>query len=147
MTQIDFYFNAADKFKLAATLSSKAVAQFLSGVPHTRMFLFAPDEDTAQRVETALWTFQQTSFLPHCRGGHPRSHETPIIVGHGVDQPVHDEVLLNLCPQYPAFFSRFRRLIEIVGTSEEDKSVARDRFRFYRDRGYEIRSHDVTGRG
>jgi DNA polymerase-3 subunit chi len=146
MTQIDFYFNAADKLKLAATLSSKAVAQFLSGIPHTRMFLFTPDEATTQRVEAALWTFQQTSFLPHCRGEDRNAHETPIIVGHGVDHPLHDEVLLNLCPQYPAFFSRFRRLIEIVGTGEEDKSAARERFRFYRDRGYEIRSHDVTGR-
>lgn len=146
MTQIDFYFNAADKVKLAVTLSSKAVAQFLTGVPHNRMLLVTPDEATAQRVEAALWTFQQTSFLPHCRGGDPRAHETPIIVGYGEDEPVHDEVLLNLCPQYPAFFSRFRRLIEIVGTSEDDKAAARERFRFYRDRGYEIRSHDVTGK-
>lgn len=146
MTQIDFYFNAADKVKLAVTLSSKAVAQFLAGLPHSRIFVFAPDEATTQRVEAALWTSQQTSFLPHCRGGDSKSHETPIIVGCGAEEPVHDEVLLNLCPQHPAFFSRFRRLIEIVGTSEDDKAAARERFRFYRDRGYEIRSHDVIGK-
>lgn len=147
MTQIDFYFNAADKFKLVATLSNKAVTQFLAGAPLTRMRLFTPDEATTTRVETMLWTFQQTSFLPHCRVGSPRSSETPLIVDHQLENNlVHDEVLLNLCPQYPPFFSRFRRLIEIVGTGDDDKVAAREKFRFYRDRGYEIRSHDVAGK-
>ncbi len=149
MTQIDFYFNAADKLKLVATLSNKAVTQYLSGIPLTRMCLFTPDEETTVRVETALWTFQQTSFLPHCRAGNPRSSETPLIVDHqfGVEANLlHDEVLLNLCPQYPSFFSRFRRLIEIVGNGDDDKAAAREKFRFYRDRGYEIRSHDVAGK-
>ena len=35
-------------------------------------------------------------------------------------------------------------LIEIVSLDEEDRAQARDRFRFYRDRGYEIRTHDLS---
>jgi len=53
-------------------------------------------------------------------------------------------VLLNLRPECPQYFSRFRRLIEIVGVEDADRAGARERFRFYRDRGYEIRTHDLS---
>jgi DNA polymerase IIIc chi subunit len=36
------------------------------------------------------------------------------------------------------------RLIEIVSDDGEDKKKARDRLKFYRDRGYEIKLIDVT---
>jgi DNA polymerase III subunit chi len=38
-------------------------------------------------------------------------------------------------------------LIEIVAGGEEDKQRARDRYKFYRDRGYEIRTHDLAKAG
>ena len=63
---------------------------------------------------------------------------------HDGANPPHDEVLINLRPEWPPFFSRFQRLIEIVSLDEEDRSQARARFKFYRDRGYEIKSHDLS---
>ncbi len=121
MTQIDFYFNVADKYKLAASLSQKAQAQA------ARMFLFTPDETATKQVETALWSFQQTSFVAHCRSRHALAPETLTIVDHESEVLVHDEILLNLCSDYPAFFSRFQRLIEVVGNEESDKvAVGRD---------------------
>ena len=55
-------------------------------------------------------------------------------------------MLLNLRDELPAFFSRFQRLIEIVSIDEEDRRLARERFKYYRDRGYDIRSHDLSKR-
>ena len=57
----------------------------------------------------------------------------------------HDQILVNLRNEIPPFFSRFHRLIEIVSAADEaDKQEARNRFRHYRDRGYELRTHDMT---
>jgi DNA polymerase-3 subunit chi len=140
MTQIDFYFNTGDKYRLAAKLGGKALEQ------STRMFFFTPDAQATSQMEALLWTFQQTSFLPHCRSLHPLAAETPLIVDHDSEVLVHDDILLNLCMPHPPFFSRFRRLIELVGTDEEDKAVARQRYKFYRDRGYEIHRHDMMGK-
>ena len=65
-------------------------------------------------------------------------------IDHALDTPVCDEVLLNLRPEWPPFFGRFERLVEIVSAGDEDdKRLARERFKFYRDRGYEIRTHDL----
>lgn len=140
MTQIDFYFNASDKYRLAARLGGKSLEQA------TRIFVLTPDSAGTERMEMLLWTMQQTSFLPHCRSRHALAKETPIIVDHEGAETVHDDILLNLCDVYPAFFSRFHRLIEIVGTEDQDKAAGRARYKFYRDRGYEIRQHDMSGK-
>jgi len=53
-------------------------------------------------------------------------------------------VLINLHPERPEYFSRFKRLIEIVSLDDADRARARERFIFYRDRGFEIRTHDLS---
>ncbi len=140
MTEIDFCFNVADKLKLISRYALKTVAQ------ENRLFIYAADEQLATEVRRALWSFDQTSFIPHCSCRDALAGVTPVIVDHVAEPLIHDDLLLNLSSTHPPFFSRFRRLIEIVGNAEEDKAAARARFRYYRDRGYEIRRHDMTGR-
>lgn len=140
MTEIDFCFNVEDKLRLVSRYAAKSVKQ------DNRLFIFAPDLGMARAVSHALWCFEQTSFIPHCGSNDALASETPIIVDHMVEPMVHDETLLNLSPDCPLFFSRFNRLIEIVGNDGADKLAARERFKFYRDRGYEIRHHDMAGK-
>jgi DNA polymerase-3 subunit chi len=91
-----------------------------------------------------LWMTPSIGFVPHCAPDDPLAAETPVIVDCRGEGLLHDEVLLNLRPEWPPFFSRFQRLIEIVSLDEQDRADARERFRFYRDRGYEIRTHDLS---
>jgi DNA polymerase-3 subunit chi len=139
MTQIDFYTHADDKLRIACVLSTKALERGM------RVLIHSPDDATSTAIDRLLWTSPPTGFLPHCSASHALAGETPVIIHQGSEQLVHDELLLNLTPERPAFFSRFHRLIEIVSTEEADRATARDRYRFYRDRGYEIRTHDLSG--
>lgn len=139
MTRIDFYFNLEDKYRQLALLSAQALRR------HRRLYVLAPDDTVTRHVETALWSRHPTGFLPHCRAKAPLAEETPILIGAWDQAPPHDDVLVNLCPQQPDFFSRFLNVIELVGQDEQDRAAARVRFRFYRDRGYEIGSHDRAG--
>ena len=138
MTQIDFDTHVDDKLRVACALSAKAFGQGL------RVFVCCPDRDTAQRFDRMLWMTPATGFTPHCAAGDALAAVTPVIVDHEGAQPPHDEVLLNLRGECPPFFSRFRRLIEIVGLEDGDREQARGRFRSYRDSGYEIRTHDLS---
>jgi len=137
MTQIDFYTHVEDKLLTACRLAGKAHAR---GV---RLTVLCPDPDTAHRIDRLLWTTPATGFVPHCAPDDPLAPETPVIIDCDGANPVHDEVLLNLRAEWPPSFSRFQRLIEIVGLDEQDRASARARFRFYRDRGYEIHTHDL----
>jgi len=138
MTRIDFYFDAEDKLQVACRLSAKAAQQRM------RVLIYAPDAAEAQRIDKMLWTWQATGFLPHCMTNSPLAGQTPVLITHDPEDTPHDEVLLNLHSAWPPAFSRFRRLVEIVGRDAEDREAARERFRFYRDRGYEIAKHDLS---
>ena len=137
MTQIDFYSNVSDKLATACRIAAKAY-----GLGH-RMLVLCPDSAVAQRVDRLLWTMPPTGFVPHCAPSDPLAAVTPVIVDHRGDEPLCDEVLLNLRPEWPPFFGRFERLVEIVSLDEEDRRQGRERYKFYRDRGYDIRNHDL----
>jgi DNA polymerase III subunit chi len=138
MTQIDFYTHVDDKLRVACLLSAKACGQGL------KVFVCCADPETAHRFDRMLWTTPPIGFTPHCASGDPLAPVTPVIVDHEGTTPPHDEVLLNLRGEWPPFFSRFQRLIEIVGLDDGDRAEARNRFRYYRDAGYEIRTHDLS---
>jgi DNA polymerase-3 subunit chi len=112
------------------------------------------DAAAAQTFDRMLWSASPLAFVPHCQASHPLAPRTPVVIAHAADEstpdgndmtPSHDEVLLNLRDEWPPAFSRFQRLIEIVSQNDADRLSARARFKFYRDRGYDIRTHDLSG--
>jgi DNA polymerase-3 subunit chi len=139
VTRIDFYTDAADRLHVACRLAAKAIAQ------HLRVLIYAPDGDIAAAVDRMMWTTPAIAFVPHVMAGHRLAAETPVIIARSSDDVPHDQVLVNLDRNWPPAFARFERLVEIVSRDEEDRRTARERFRFYRDRGYAIHTHNLAG--
>lgn len=135
MTRIDFYTHATNRLQTACRLSAKAVKQGL------RVMILTPDAETSRQLDEMLWRYPPTGFIPHCHASDPVAEVTPVIIAEAGEALPHDEVLLNLKNDSPPFFSRFQRLVEIVDKGEEKE--ARERYRFYRDRGYEIHHHKL----
>ena len=140
MTRVEFFFNVEDKLQKLAELSEKAIAK------NVKLLMFVQNNEAATEIQQYLWSLPQ-QFLPNHLASNALASVTPIIIDWKGEQLLHDEVLINLQHPQPVFFSRFRRLIEIVGVDEADKVQARIRYKFYRDRGYEIKSYDAAGKG
>jgi DNA polymerase-3 subunit chi len=141
MTSIDFYFNADDRLQVACRLAAKALKQ------GSRMLIYTPDAGTAERLDTLMWTWPATGFVPHCRAQAPLASETPVLIASGEETPEGCELLLNLGADCPPHFERFVRLLEVVSVSDEEKASGRSRYRFYKERGYAIASHDLAQAG
>lgn len=140
MTSIDFYTHVDDRLAVAARIVAKAYAA------HGSVRVLTPDASVTDALDRLLWTHPPLSFLPHCRMDSPLAAETPIWVD---ERAAHDgpaAVLVNLQRDPPPFFSRFERLAEIVGNGEDDAAAGRLRWKFYRERGYEMRMHDLAER-
>ena len=137
MTEVLFYSNAPDKLRTACALSSKATEL------KRRVMILTPEAAVTEKLSQLLWSAPSVSFNPHCRAYDRLASVTPIIVDHASDRVIHEDVLINLCNDTPSCFSRFQRLVEIVTDDADDRARARDRYRFYRDRGYEIVTHDL----
>ncbi|MBI4989081.1 MAG: DNA polymerase III subunit chi [Rhodocyclales bacterium] len=138
MTSIDFYHGAGDKVQAACRLIGELYAQ------GRKVLVYVPADSLAAQLDRQLWVQPATGFVPHCRIGAALAAETPIVIGGSLEDAAHHDVLLNLDGDLPPAFSRFERLLEIVGTEETDRGPARERFKFYRDRGYAIAAHDLT---
>jgi DNA polymerase-3 subunit chi len=137
MTRIDFHFNAPDKLQYASRLVRKV---YRAG---QRVVVFA-DPSVVDELDRVLWTFSPLDFIPHVHATDPLAAQTPVLLCSEPGDTPHADVLVNLSMQTPAFFSRFERLVEVVTASEEDRDQARARWRFYRDRGYPLQSHDLA---
>ena len=111
---------------------------------NVRVVLSSPDETSTNALDKLLWQYPPTAFIPHCHSSADNAAETPVVLHHGdtTDLP-HHELLISLHDRCLPFFSRFERVIEIVGQNTEEKDMARERFKFYRDRGYEITHVDL----
>ena len=139
MTRIDFYRYAEDKQRLACRLAVKAYAK------PSKLVVYSPDAKVLANFDRALWTFPPTGFVPHCMADSPLAAETPVVLATSEDALPHHDVLLNLADEWPPFFASFERLLEIVASDEGDKERARERYAFYKKRGYEIQVNDIEG--
>jgi DNA polymerase-3 subunit chi len=140
MTSIDFYTHCGDCHDVAARIVAKAFAA------HGSVRVLTVDLPATDELDRRLWLWPATSFLPHCRLRSPLAAETPILVDHALEHQGPAEVLINLQPTPPPFFSRFARLVEIVGSDEPAMAAGRERWRYYKARGYALRQHDVSAR-
>lgn len=140
MTQVFFYHGASDKIAAACALLGGAYAK------KKPMLVFAPEKEVADSVDRSLWTQSALGFIPHCRADSPLAAETPILIADNLDQLPQDERLMNLSQVIPPGFSRFQSLIEVVGRDEADRESARERVKFYKDRGYDVRYFDLSER-
>lgn len=137
MTRVEFFFNVDDKLAKTSELCAKALAK------GRELMVFTPGVAMNEAVQAALWQHSATSFLASSDDA-ACTMPSPITVSHEHERLTKDDVLINLHDQHPPFFSRFRYLVELVGSAEDDKAAARVKFRFYRDRGYDIKSTDLA---
>ena len=138
MTKVDFYTGVQDKLQTACQLSNKALQNGLRVVLHT------PDQEISEKLDRLLWEYPPAAFIPHGISGTEHAEETPVIICHHREPFPHSEVLISLHDTHLPFFSRFERLIEIVSTDAEDTKRGRERFGFYRERGFEMRHFDLS---
>ncbi len=143
MTRIDFYITEDSEpdaaMRLACRIAEKAYGQQLMTHIHT---------ETAAQSETVdqlLWSFRDESFIPH-EIDHPALEREladmpfpPVSIGVETPSRQQVEVIINLAHEVPLFFSRFNRLAEIIDGNS--KIAGRERYKFYRDRGYELNTH------
>ena len=141
MTTIDFYTHCSDRLDVVAKLVGKAWAQ------HGSVRVLTGDDAMTTQLDALLWTSPPVGFLPHCRLASPLAAETPIVIDHALVHQGPAAVLINLHSSPPPFFSRFERLVEVIGAGDDDVAAGRERWRFYTQRGYTLRSHNLAQRG
>ena len=141
MTRVDFYILQDNKAKaldqFACRIAEKAYKQ------GHQVYINTSSDQQLEYLDDLMWTFRDGSFLPHDRYSNDHSSEQAVLLGYGIEPEGVDDVLLNLSDDIPAFFSRFKRVAELVGGDDTARESARARYRFYKDRGYTLNTHKL----
>jgi DNA polymerase-3 subunit chi len=139
MTRIDFYSLESDSSGDRFILTCRLVERIRE--TGARVLIHVPDAEHARHLDRLLWTFREESFIPHGMVGKTDHDLTPVLISGNGTPENQDEVLVNLAPDVPEFFGRFERLCEPVDHDPAARLAGRERFRYYRDRGYPLQHH------
>jgi DNA polymerase-3 subunit chi len=145
MTRIDFAFGATDRLRAACQVARK---RYLAG---QRLIVFCRDNTRLSAFDRLLWTFDDTSFVPHVWATDVLAANTPVVLttespSHLLPDHSEESWLMNLDDQCPPSFDGFTRLLEVVSTLPEDVQAARQRWREYQAAGHTLHGHDLAGR-
>ena len=154
MTKIDFYILADNSINqrhhFACRLAEKAYK-----LGH-QIYFHSDDNAQANALDQLLWSWRTSSFIPHQVEDFTNDTSTDETNSMVQDSRVqigfnetlssatkHCGLMINLAQKVPEFFSRFERVSETVVNEPNITDCIRAHFRFYRDRGYPLQTHNL----
>lgn len=142
--QVDFYLlgnvDQTGKFKYACRIAQKAFKQGL------KVFMQTENSEQCQHLDTLLWTFSQSSFVPHAvlNEGSENWENFPVQLGKTapLSEPAH--LLISLTADPPNSHTQFERIADLITDNPIEKQAGRNRFRYYRQQGIEPDTHLIA---
>ena len=138
MTRVDFYV-LSEKHGRLDFVSRLTEQIYRQG---HRLHIHTTDNSMAERLDSLLWSYRDISFIPHEQTADSAA-SSPVTIGYDQPPTACDEVLINLANDVPNFFSRFERVVEIIEAGDSHRQQGRVRYKYYRDRGYELTNHEI----
>tara|TARA_B110000483_G_C18016221_1_gene473150 strand:+ start:136 stop:549 length:414 start_codon:yes stop_codon:yes gene_type:complete len=137
MTEVIFYTEVPDELSFLARLAEKTLKVRRKACIATR------DTGHSKMVSEYLWSHQPSQFIPHTQGDKDVTDAFTSLELRHDNASSHLDILINLTEDTPSQFSSFERLVEIVTKQTSSIESARVRFKWYRDRGYDIKVHKM----
>lgn len=137
--QIDFYVTKETSSQFALNTACRiAEKAHQTGL---RVHIQTNNDGDTEKLDTLLWTFRDRSFIPH--EVHTSSATTCPVTISTKNGPAEAEMLINISNKIPENIEHFQRIAEIIGNQTESIHAGRERYRFYREQGYEPQHHEV----
>jgi DNA polymerase-3 subunit chi len=133
LTHIEFIFNVVDKTTLAIGLTEQLIRRNRS------VLIFFEDQLTIDHFSLSL--SEKELFMPHLIEENAFFNKLSLTLSK-VD--LMDDTLINFASKEIKGFSRYLKMYELVGHDDGDKNSARERYRFYKDCGYQVDSMNAS---
>ncbi|MEC9247416.1 MAG: DNA polymerase III subunit chi [Pseudomonadota bacterium] len=96
------------------------------------------ENDECKRFNSLLWTFEETSFLPH--GIEDDNYPVKLTINF---DKCEEDTLVNLAKSCPTYPERFKRIIETAGHDEQTRADARKKFGTYKSLSIKVDHHKI----
>lgn len=105
-------------------------------------YVYTDSLQQSQQLDNQLWTFRENSFIPHqlYDGGENKAPDfkKTVLIGSQAAPKEWQSLIFNLSSKYPDDLKKTDRVLEILDNNEELKHAGRQRFRQYKQDGFEV---------
>ena len=140
MTRIDFYVLKKESAAKHDTMVCRIVEKIWQA--KKRLFIVCETTERAKYLNELLWVFSDVSFIPHELA--TEDAKAPILIGSKIDNCPHRDVLMNMGKEVSDMSSSFDRVVESAGYDPHSRELARNRYRYYQDRGFPLKTHKIS---
>jgi len=137
MTHIKFYVTRSEdtlsRLLIACQLTQKALQHQM------QVYIHVDSASMAEQLGALLWEFSDESFIAHEIA--PSEYNVNVLLGYNYEPMINCDYLINLTDKCPEFFARYLQMAEIISQDISILEGGRERYRFYKDRGYKLDYH------
>lgn len=139
MTRVDFYVlpESSHWQRFVCGLAGKAVKN------GCRVYIHVTEDSVAISLDDLLWTYSDTGFIPHALAKDNSAPDCPVLIGTDSKICGKFDVMINLSDSVPDDAEQYSRIAEVVAGDDAMRNRARERYRDYRSRNYELHSHTI----
>jgi len=107
------------------------------------VFVKTRDETETRLLDDIMWTFNDSSFLPHAILSDTEDGDVPVIISHNAST-ARGYLLINLGDELPENTRNFERVAEIINDAPEILHPGRVRYSTYKKDAYPLHYHEIT---
>ena len=140
MTEINFYVCKTDTLRGRLLLACRLVEKALECNWHVH--IHTDSFRTTKQMDELLWTWNETSFIPHTTQITDDTQEA-VTIANDYEPIKNCDYLINLSNQRPDFFSHYEKMAEIIDKTGTILTAGRERYSFYKNRGYTLKYYQL----
>jgi DNA polymerase-3 subunit chi len=109
-----------------------------------KVYVHCDDRHSAEEFAELFWQVPAEEFVAHNLVGEGPKYGTPIEIGFEGTRPSWNrQIVINCANKHAIFADRFTEVIDFVPCEENAKQLARERYRIYRQAGFQIETFDL----
>ncbi len=109
-----------------------------------KVYIHCDNREAAETIAELFWQVPAEQFVAHNLVGEGPKHGTPIEIGfEGIRPSWNRQIAINLAQNQATFADRFAEVIDFVPSEEKAKQLARERYKIYRQAGYQIETIEI----
>jgi len=110
-----------------------------------KVYLNASDREQAEQWDELMWQQQGDQFLPHNLVGEGPKNATAVEIGFTSQKASWNrQIVINVANDATNFAGTFAQVVDFVPCDENAKQLARERYKIYRQAGYQLQTIDIN---
>ncbi|MDR9828443.1 DNA polymerase III subunit chi [Vibrio sp. FNV 38] len=109
-----------------------------------KVYINGNDKMQAEALAEIFWQVEATEFIAHNLVGEGPKHGTHIEIGYQTVKPLWNrQLVINLAVNDTTFANKFAEVVDFVPCEEKAKQLARERYKIYRQAGYQLQTIEI----